>query len=97
MNDVKACEMRKSIDYFSYSYQKADINRYFNLFVKTYGKNTLRTNWILIITNEGVLLFIKVIFRISSLAKGEDVRYHFELLQQTSYFKYNNELIKLYR
>lgn len=59
MNDVKACEMCKHIDDFSYSYQKADINRYFNLFVKTYGKNTLRTNWISTITNEEVLLFIK--------------------------------------
>lgn len=76
--------------------QKADINIYFNLFVKTYGKNTLRTNWISAITDEGVFLLSKIIFRISTLAKGEEVRCHFDLLQQTSCFKHNNELIELY-
>lgn len=77
--------------------QKADINRYFNLVVKIYDNSLPRTIWISSITNEGVLLFIKVRFRISLLAKGEEEGYYFELLQQTSYFKHNNELIPLYK
>ncbi|MBU3130274.1 hypothetical protein [Clostridium tagluense] len=77
--------------------QKADVNRYFNLFVKSDSKKITRTIWISAITDEGVLLFIKVKLRIHSLTKEEKAGYYCELLQQTSYFKHNNELHSLYR
>lgn len=76
---------------------KADINRYFNLFFNKDIKEIKRTIWISSITDEGVLLFIRAKINLYPIIKEGKEGYCCELLQQTSYFKHNNELQPLYR
>lgn len=76
---------------------EADRNRYFNLFVKADSEEIIKNIWISAITDEGVLLFIKVKLKIQSLMKNEKMGCYIQLLQQTSYFKHNNKLYTLYR
>lgn len=76
---------------------QVDINSYSNLFVKIEGKEIIKSIWISAITDEGVLLFIKVKLKIQELVKNKKTGYHYQLLQQTSYFKHNKELYTLYR
>jgi hypothetical protein len=74
-----------------------DRNRYFNLFVKAGCENFKKTIWISEITDEGVLLFIKVKLKIKLSMKNEKKHYYIQLLQQTSYFKHKNKLHTLFR
>lgn len=76
---------------------ESDRNRYFNLFVKANSNECIKTVWISAITDEGVLLFIKVKLKIQLQMINEKEGYYIQLLQQTSYFKHNNELYTLYR
>lgn len=71
-----------------------DINRYFWLVLtKTGADKETKNFWLSAITEEGILMFIKVKADIEYVNDGISIR----LIQQTAYYKYKSELKPLYR
>lgn len=56
-------------------------------------KNSFKSFWISAVTEEGILLFIKVKLKIKNCSRGVLVL----LLQQSTYHKSQNKLCPLYR
>lgn len=73
--------------------KKADINRYFWLILNASSDNVTKNFWISAVTEEGILLFIKVKVRLKKTNMGM----HISLLQQTTYYRSNDKLCALYR
>ncbi|TCT17120.1 hypothetical protein EDC18_101418 [Natranaerovirga pectinivora] len=75
---------------------KADINRYFNLMIKICNEE-IKNIWVSAITDEGVLLFIKVKLKVDKRLNNQKTSYYCQLIQQTSYFKHNRCITALFR
>lgn len=76
---------------------EADRNRYFWLLLKCDDNDVIKTFWISAVTEDGVLLFIKVKARIRVLQDNNVTKAKISLLQQTTYYESHNELCVLYR
>lgn len=76
---------------------KADRNRYFWLLLKCDDNDVVKKIWISAVTEEGVLLFIKVKARIRIFQENNVTKAKISLLQQTTYYESHNELCVLYR
>lgn len=70
-----------------------DRNRYFWLIIKLYERKTIKNFWISAVTEDGILLFVKIKARLTCLENMSQI----VLLQQTTYFKSQDELCALYR
>lgn len=75
------------------SNKEADLNRYFWLITNTGSEAIIKNFWIAAVTEEGILLFVKVKAKIRKSDRGTQI----SLLQQTTYYKSNNKLCPLYR
>jgi hypothetical protein len=79
---------------------KIDINRYFHLFIPIdnipsyYVKNM----WVTAVTESGTLLLLKIKYSLSYEYNKEQERdgTRFRLLQQTTYFRYNEQILPLH-
>ena len=70
-----------------------DRNRYFWLIIKLYERETIKNFWISAVTEDGILLFVKIKARLTCLENMSQI----VLLQQTTYSKSQDELCALYR
>lgn len=79
--------------------KNAERNRYFWLILKcnSESNNCIKNFWISGITEEGILLFIKVKARICLLQEKGITKAKLSLLQQTTYYESHNELCILYK
>lgn len=78
----------------------ADANRYYWLHLKrTEENNVIRYFWISAVTEEGIIMFIKVKVRLmeAEYKKTGEMRMRLTLLQQTTYYKSQGKLCALYR
>lgn len=78
----------------------ADENRYYWLHLKrTEENNVIRYFWISAVTEEGIIMFIKVKVRLmeAEYKKTGEMRMRLTLLQQTTYYKSQGKLCALYR
>ncbi len=77
-----------------------DANRYYWLHLKeTENNNVIRNFWISAVTEEGIIMFIKVKVRLSKVEYEETGKtgMRLTLLQQTTYYKSQDKLCALYR
>lgn len=74
-------------------------NQYFWLLLKcdNEDKDTIKKFWISAITEEGVVLFVKIKARIIIAQENGKTKAKISLLQQTTYYESHNELCVLYR
>ena len=74
-------------------------NQYFWLLLKCVDedKPTIKKFWISAITEEGVVLFVKIKARITIVQDNGQNKAKISLLQQTTYYESHNELCVLYR
>ena len=66
---------------------------YFWMIMKPLNQKDIKTFWVAAVTEEGILMFI----RVYALIKNENDVISFDLLQQTTYYKSQNKLCSLYR
>ena len=76
---------------------ESDRNRYFWLLLKCEDNDVIKKFWISAVTEDGVLLFVKVKARIQIIQEHDVVKARISLLQQTTYYESHNELCVLYR
>lgn len=77
-----------------------DANRYFWLHLKRIeNNNDIRNFWISAVTEEGIIMFIKIKVRLmeAECKKTGERRMRLTLLQQTTYYKSQGKLCTLYR
>lgn len=74
-------------------------NQYFWLILKCCEdkQDMIRNFWISAITEEGILLFVKIKARICVVDKNGELKAMISLLQQTNYYESHNELCVLYK
>lgn len=79
--------------------EKEGRNQYFWLVLKCSDdrKEVIRNFWISAITEEGILLFVKIKACIRVVDKGGETKAQISLLQQTNYFESHNKLCELYK
>lgn len=79
---------------------ETDVNRYYWLHLKRIeNNNDIRNFWISAVTEEGIIMFIKVKVRLMEAEHKEtgEMRMRLTLLQQTTYYKSQSKLCALYR
>lgn len=76
---------------------EADRNRYFWLLLKCDNNDVIKNFWISAVTEDGILLFVKVKARIRIFQENSMTKAKISLLQQTTYYESHNELCVLYK
>lgn len=74
-----------------------DRNRYFWMILKCNNDDCIKNFWLSAVTEEGILLFIKIKARIRVHRDNDLVKAKIILLQQTTYYESRNRLCVLYK
>ena len=74
-----------------------DRSRYFWLLLNCEHTDFIKKFWISAVTQDGVLLFIKVKAKIQIIKENNELKARISLLQQTTYYERHNQLCVLYR